>query len=88
MPQSWSCVNSVVGQKKEIDLLGRRSRIGLNINTPDGRVEVERLERSLATEDLKFINPLVAAVVSRIGQTLGVLVGQDGTIRLHRCARS
>jgi len=50
-----------------MDLLGRRSRIGLNINTPDGRVKVECLERSLATEDLEFINPLVTAVVTRIG---------------------
>ncbi len=69
-------------------LLCRRSRVGLNINTPDGRVKVECLECSLATEDLEFIYPLVAAVVTRIGKTFGVFVGQDGTIGLHRCAGS
>lgn len=73
---------------KEIYLLGSRSRIRLNVDTPDSRVKVECLKRSLATEDLEFVDPLVAAVITCIGQTLRVLVGQNGTIRLHRCAGS
>ena len=73
---------------KEINLLGGGPRIRLNIDTPDGRIKVEGLKSSLATKNLEFVDPLVAAVVARIGQTLGVLVSQDGTVRLHRCARS
>lgn len=71
-----------------INLLGGRPRIRLNVDTPDGRIKVECLKSSLATKDLEFVDPLIAAVVARIRQTLGVLVGQDGTVRLHRGTRS
>jgi hypothetical protein len=74
--------------RSRLNVLGCRARIGLNIDTPDGRIKVECLERSLATEDLELINPLVTAIVTCIGETLRVLVREDGAIRLHRCTRS
>ena len=75
--------------KREEDriLLGCRPRIGLNIDTPYGRIEVEGVERPLATEDLKLVDPFVAPIITRVGQTFRVLVGQDGAVGLHSGTR-
>ena len=66
--------------------LGRTARIRLYIHAPLGGVKVERLEGPLATELLELVNPLVPAVIPRVGKTLRVLVGEDGAVGLHRRA--
>lgn len=48
---------------------------------------MESLEGALAAEQLELVDPLVTAVVARVGETLGVLVGQDGAVGLHNRAR-
>jgi hypothetical protein len=58
------------GREKWVDTLGRGAGIGLNIDTPDGGIEVECLERSIATKDFELVYPLVTTVVSGIWETL------------------
>jgi hypothetical protein len=60
----------MAGRKKWADTLGRRTRIGLNIDTPDGGIKVECLERSFATKDFELVYPFVSSVVPRIWETL------------------
>jgi len=60
------------------------TRVGLNINTPLCGVEVERLESTFTAENLELVDVLIAAVVPGVGETLRVLVGEDGAIGLHR----
>ena len=59
------------------------TRIRLNIDAPLGGVKVECLESTLAAESFEFVNILVATIVTSVGETLGVLVGQDRAIGLH-----
>lgn len=62
------------------------TRVGLNINTPLGGVEVERGESAFPAENFKLINVLITTVVTSIRETLRVLVGEDRTIGLHSSA--
>jgi len=57
--------------------------VGLNVDTPLCRVQVERLEGPLPAEDLEFIDILVTTIVTGIGETLRVFVGEDGAVGLH-----
>lgn len=57
--------------------------IGLDVDTPLRRIEMEGLKGTFATEDFQFVDVLVATIVASIGKTLGVLVGQDRAIGLH-----
>lgn len=59
------------------------TRVGLNVDTPFGRVEVEGLEGTLAAEDFEFIDVLVTTVIASVGETLRVFVSQDGAIGFH-----
>lgn len=61
------------------------TRVGLNVYAPDLGVEVERLECALTAKVLEAVNVLVATVVTSARETFGVLVGEDGTVRLHGC---
>ena len=58
----------------------------MDVDAPLGGVEVEGLEGTLLAEDLELVDVLVTAVVPRIGETLRVLVGEDGAVGLHRRA--
>lgn len=60
-----------------------RARVGLDVDTPDLGVEVERLESALSGEVLELVDELVAAVVTGAGETLRVLVGEDRAVGLH-----
>lgn len=57
----------------------------MNIDAPLSWVEVEGCQRPLLAEQFELINPFVATVVASVGQTLRVLVGEDGAIGLHGC---
>lgn len=66
--------------------IGRATTQALNVDTPLLLVEVEGLESTLLAKQLDGVNVLVAAVVTRTGQALRVLVGhgrsqsiEDGT---------
>lgn len=59
------------------------TRIRLDIDAPLGGVKVECLQSTLAAKGLEFINILVTTVVTGVGETLGILVGQDRAIGLH-----
>jgi hypothetical protein len=63
------------------------ARVGLDVDTPDIRVEIESLECTLLAEDLEFIDELVSAIIASMGLTLGVLVREEGTVCLHRRLR-
>jgi hypothetical protein len=60
-----------------------RTGIRLDVDTPLCRVQVERLESTFSAENFELVDILVTTVVTSIGETLGVLVGQDRTICLH-----
>lgn len=85
-----------------LDSLGGRSRVWLNVDSPDLGVEVECLQGSLSTKVLEDIDVLhvsicsthshvkthlVTTVVSSSGETLRVLVGQHGSVGLHDSER-
>lgn len=57
--------------------------VGLDVDTPLGRIEVERLESTLPAQHLELVDPLVATVVPRIRETLRVLVRKNGAVGLH-----
>jgi hypothetical protein len=59
------------------------TRIRLNIDAPLGGVKVERQQSTLAAKGLEFVNILVTTIVSGVGETLRVLVGQNRAIGLH-----
>ena len=59
------------------------SRVWLDIDAPFSRVEVEGCQRPLLAKDFELVDPLVATVVASVGETLGILVGEDGTVGLH-----
>lgn len=85
-----------------LDSLGGRTRVWLDVDSPDLGVEVECLQGSLSTkvlEDIDVLNVsicsthshikthLVTTVVSSSGETLRVLVGQHGSVGLHDSER-
>ena len=59
------------------------ARVGLDVDTPLGRVEVERLESTLPAQHFELVDPLVTTVIPRTRETLRVLVREDGAICLH-----
>lgn len=59
------------------------SRVGLDVDTPLLGGETEGVKGTLAAEVLDLIDVLVATVVTGTGETLGVLVGQGGSVGLH-----
>mmetsp|Transcript_28530 Transcript_28530/g.83979 ORF Transcript_28530/g.83979 Transcript_28530/m.83979 type:complete len:391 (-) Transcript_28530:12-1184(-) len=65
--------------------VGRRAGVGLDVHAPLFRVESVGLEGSFLTERLNLIDHLVSSVVSSVGETLGVLVGQGRSEALHDC---
>jgi hypothetical protein len=76
-----------VDERGERGKVGSGTRVRLDVDTPDGRVEVEGLERALTAEVLENVNVLVTTVVAGTGETLGVLVGEDGTVGLEHGER-
>ena len=62
------------------------ARVRLDVDAPLCGVEMEGLEGTLLAEDLELVDVLVATVVARVGETLRVLVGEDGAVGLHRRA--
>lgn len=63
--------------------VGGGSRVGLDVDTPDLGVEVERLQSALSAQVLENVNVLVSSVVSSARETLGVLVGEHRSVGLH-----
>jgi hypothetical protein len=76
-----------VDQGGESRKIGSRTRVGLDVDTPDLGVEVECLKSSVSAQVLEDVDVLVTTVVSSSGQTLGVLVGQHGAVGLHNGQR-
>lgn len=76
---------SVVGLDEggEGGKVGGRTRVRLDVDTPNLGVEVKGLEGSLSAEVLEDVDVLVTTVVSGSGKTLRVLVGEDGAVGLH-----
>lgn len=72
-----------VDQGGESRKVSGRTRVGLDVDTPDLGVEVEGLERSVSAQVLEDVDVLVTTVVSGSGQTFGVLVGEHGAVGLH-----
>lgn len=44
---------------------------------------MERLESTLPAENLELVDPFVATVVTSVGKTLRVLVGENGAVGFH-----
>lgn len=82
---------------RDESLLGGGTGVRLHVDAPDFRVEVERLQGSLTAQVLEDVNvlivsralmgcrlaDLVTTVVASAGETLRVLVGEDGSVGLH-----
>ncbi|EJK64467.1 hypothetical protein THAOC_14793 [Thalassiosira oceanica] len=63
--------------------VGGRPRVGLDVHPPLLRIETVRLERPRLAELLDLVDDLVPAVVPRVGQALGVLIGEGRPEALH-----
>jgi len=50
--------------------VGRRARVGLHVDAPGRRVEVERSQGALLAEELEAVDVLVASVVAGVGLAL------------------
>lgn len=59
------------------------TRVRLDVDAPLCGVEVERLEGTLAAQNLELVDVLVTTIVTSVGETFRVLVGQDGAVGLH-----
>mmetsp|Transcript_3675 Transcript_3675/g.11435 ORF Transcript_3675/g.11435 Transcript_3675/m.11435 type:complete len:539 (-) Transcript_3675:171-1787(-) len=70
-------------QRRVHGKVGRAARIGLHVDAPLLRVDVEYLERALHAEQLHLVDELVAAVVAVARHALGVLVRHARTERVH-----
>lgn len=70
-------------ESSEGSKVGSRSRVWLDVDTPDSGVKVEGLKGTLAGEVLELVNILVTTVVTSTGETFRVLVGEDGSVGLH-----
>lgn len=62
-----------------------RTRVWLDVDAPDLRVEVESLERTFLAESLENIDVLVSSVITSARKTLRVLVSEDRTVGFHSC---
>lgn len=71
--------------RKGNNALSSRTGVGLDVNTPYFWIEMECLESTLPAENLELVDPLVTAVVTSVGETLGVLVGKNGAVGFHGC---
>mmetsp|Transcript_123991 Transcript_123991/g.332958 ORF Transcript_123991/g.332958 Transcript_123991/m.332958 type:complete len:366 (-) Transcript_123991:23-1120(-) len=63
--------------------VSRAAGVGLHVDAPLLRVQVERLESAVLAQVLDLVDDLVASVVARPRLALGVLVGERGSERLH-----
>ncbi|KAJ6616437.1 hypothetical protein B0H10DRAFT_1394902 [Mycena sp. CBHHK59/15] len=64
------------------------TRVRLHIDAPLCGIKVKGQQGTLAAQNLELVDVLVAPVIPGIGEPLGVLVSQDGAVRLHgRAAR-
>lgn len=63
--------------------VGRRTRVGLDVDAPSGGIEMEGLEGAGTAQVLNLVDELVAAVVAVAGHALGVLVGEGTPQRLY-----
>ena len=63
--------------------VGGGTGVRLHVDAPLGLVEAVSGERAVLAEDLDLVDVLVAAVVARAGETLGVLVGEARAQSLH-----
>ena len=63
--------------------VGGRSRVGLDVHSPLGGVEVVSLESTLLAELLNLVNELVTSVVTVSGVTLRILVGEARSQAFH-----
>jgi hypothetical protein len=71
--------SAVGGHDSLVDLkVGRAAAQALNVDTPLGRVDVERLKAAVLAQGLDLVDVLVAAIVAGTGVALGVLVGHGG----------
>lgn len=72
-----------VDQGGESGKVGGRTRVRLDVDTPDLGVEVECLQGSFSAQVLQDVNVFVTTVVSCTGKTFRVLVGEHGTVGFH-----
>ena len=59
------------------------SRIGLHVDAPFGRVEMECFKCALAAENLELIDVFVTTVVARTWKTFRIFIGENGPIGFH-----
>ena len=72
-------------QESSVDCeVGRRTGVGLDVDTPRSGVEVERVEGSLFAEELELVDVFVASVVAGVGLALGVCRGGQRETRGFR----
>lgn len=72
-----------VNERSKGSKVGSRSRVGLDVDTPDLGVQVESLQGTLSAQVFEDVNVLVSSIVSGTRKTLGVLVGEHGAVGLH-----
>ena len=77
--------DTVVGvEESSVDgEVGRGSRVWLDVDTPLFGVQAVGLEGTLLAHDLDLVNNLVTSVVTGVGKTLRVLVGEGGSQTFH-----
>ena len=77
--------DSVVGSEKcrVYGKVGGRSRVRLDIDAPLFGVQSVGLEGTLLAHDLDLVDNLITSVVTGVGKTLRVLVGQSRSQALH-----
>ena len=63
--------------------VGRGTRVRLDINTPLIRIQAVRLEGTLLAKFFNLVDNLVTTIVTSVGETLSVLVGQSRTQAVH-----
>ena len=78
-----ACQYGVTFQMRGGNKVTYAAGVWLDVDAPLSGIEVEGLEGTLLAEDLELVDVLVAAVVTGVGKTLRVLVGEDGAVGLH-----
>ena len=57
--------------------VGRGARVGLHVDAPGARVEVEGAQRALLAEELEAVDVLVSSVVAGVGLALWLRLGVE-----------